>query len=147
MAKKVLLVDDDRNSVKFLAAVLTDNGYDVVTAHDGNEGLKQAKKELPDLIVLDVMMPKKSGLLLFQQLREEEQFKEIPVLMLTGVSGVLDDLERRHDDGLVADTLREALKRKIRQLRDDGLIRPEMFLDKPISPEVLIEKVQGLIGS
>ena len=149
MAKKVLIVDDDKNAVKFLSAVLSDNGYDPVPAYDGNEGMDKIKKAKPDLIVLDVMMPKKTGFVLFKQLKQDERYKEIPVLMLTAVSGVLEELEDHKEETFERpyDSLREALKKKIREMREEGLIRPEMFVDKPIDPESFIAKVQQLIGS
>ncbi len=61
MAKQVLIIDDDQNTVKYLSVVLSENGYDPVSACDGNEGLQKIKQAKPDLIVLDVMMPKKIG--------------------------------------------------------------------------------------
>ncbi len=149
MAKQVLVVDDDQNTVKYLSVVLSENGYEPVPAYDGSEGLRQAKQAKPDLIVLDVMMPKKSGFVLFKQFREDEQFKDVPILMLTGVSGVLDELEGHKEETFEKpyDSLREALKKKIREMRDEGLVKPEMFIDKPVDPDSFIAKVQQLIGS
>ncbi len=95
MAKQVLVVDDDKNTVKYLSAVLSEHGYDPLAAYDGNEGLQKIKQANPDLIVLDVMMPKTSGFVLFKQLKKDERYEDIPILMLTGVSGILDELESR----------------------------------------------------
>jgi len=149
MAKQVLIVDDDTNTVKYLSAVLSDHGYDPVTANDGDEGLKQVKKAKPDLIVLDVMMPKKTGFVLFEELKRDERYSGIPILMLTGVSGVLEDLEDHMDEAFEKpyDKLREALKKKIREMRDEGLVRPEMFVDKPVDADSFAAKVQQLLGS
>ena len=149
MAKQVLVVDDDRNAVKFLSAVLDEHGYEPVPAYDGNEGLQRVEQARPDLIVLDVMMPKKSGFVLFKQLKRHERHKDIPVLMLTGVSGMIEELESSKDDASEKpfDSLREALKRTIKDLREEGLVKPEMFVDKPIDPDSFITKVQELIGS
>lgn len=149
MTKKILLVDDDRDSVAYLATVLNNHGYESESAHDGNEGLRKVKQVAPDLIILDVMMPEKSGLLLCSELKRDEQYKHIPILMLTGVSKILADMES--PDGAAtdrpADTLLEALKKKIRQLRQEGLVTPEMFVDKPVDPDVLVAKVRQLIGA
>ena len=71
MAKQVLVIDDDHNAVKYVSAVLNEHGYDPVPAYDGSEGLQQIKRAIPDLIVLDVMMPKKSGLVLLKQLKSD----------------------------------------------------------------------------
>ena len=149
MAKRILLVDDDRNAVKFLSAVLSDNGYDPVLAHDGSEGLAMVKQSTPDLIVLDVMMPKKTGFVLFKQLKEDKRYRDIPILMISGVAGVLQELEEHKQETFEKpyDNLREALKQKIQEMREVGSVRPEMFLDKPVEPDSFIAKVRQLIGN
>lgn len=148
MVKQVLVVDDDRNTVKYLSAVLNEHGYEPVPAYDGNEGLRKVEQAKPELIVLDVMMPKKSGLVLFKQLKRDERYKDIPILMLTGISGMIEELESCKDDTSEKpyDILREALKKTIQGLREEGLVKPEMFVDKPIEPDVFIARVRELIG-
>ena len=148
MAKKVLVVDDDHNTVKYLSVVLSEHGYDPIPAYDGSEGLQKITQAKPDLIVLDVMMPKKTGFVLFEQLKKDEQYRDIPILMLTGVSGILDELESHKEETFEKpyDTLREALKKKIREMRSEDLVRPEMFIDKPVDPDSFIAKVEKLIG-
>ena len=149
MPKRVLVIDDDRNSVKYLSAVLSEHGYDPVAAYDGNEGLEKIVEATPDLIVLDVMMPKKTGFVLFAELKKDERYNEIPILMLTGVGGVLEDLEDHMDEAFEKpyDKLRESLKKKIREMRDEGLVRPDMFVDKPVDADSFAAKVQQLLGS
>ena len=149
MAKKILIVDDDQNTVKYLSVVLGEHGYAPVSACDGAEGLRKVEQATPDLIVLDVMMPKKSGFVLFKQLKKDARFKNVPILMLTGVSGILDEIDDHQDEASERpyDSLRETLRKKIREMREEGLIRPEMFLDKPVDPDSFIAKVQELIGS
>ena len=149
MAKQVLIIDDDRNTVKYLSVVLSEHGYDPVSAADGSEGLRKVKQAKPDLIVLDVMMPKKTGFVLFKQLKKDEQYQDIPILMLTGVSGVLEEMEHDMEETCekAYDSLREALRKQIRELREEGLVRPEMFMDKPVDPDVFITKVDELIGN
>ena len=149
MAKQVLVVDDDPNTVTYVSAVLSDHGYDPVLAPDGSEGLRMIAQAKPDLIILDVMMPKKSGFVLFKQLKKDEQYKHIPILMVTGVSGVLEELEGHKDETAERpyDSLREALRKKIRKMRDEGLVRPETFMDKPVDPDAFIAKVQELVGT
>ena len=149
MPKRVLVVDDDENTRRFLSVALEANGYEAVTAEDGDAGLKMVQESLPDLILLDVMMPKKTGFSLFKQLRRKDEYKDIPVIMLTGVAGVLEEEENKASDDTFEspfDSLRESLKRGIQQMREEGLVRPEMFIDKPIDPEELIESVRNLIG-
>ena len=89
MGKKVLVVDDDKNAVKFLSAVLSENGYEPVAAYDGREGLEKVEQNGIDLIVLDVMMPKKTGFVLFKELRRKDEYKDVPILMLSAVAASL----------------------------------------------------------
>ena len=149
MAKKVFVVDDNQNTVKYLSVVLSEHGYEPSSACDGEEGLQKLQHFEPDLIVLDVMMPKKSGLTLFKILKKDDRLKNIPVLMLTGVAGILEEQEAHKDDTHEHpyDSLREALKTAIRKMRDEGLVKPEMFVDKPVDVESFVAKVQELIGS
>jgi len=149
MAKQVLIVDDDQNTVKYLSVVLSEHGYNPIAAYDGNEGLQKIEQATPDLIVLDVMMPKKTGFVLFKQLKKDARYEGIPVLMLTGISGVLEELESHQDETFEKpyDSLREALKNQILEMREEGLMKPEMFVDKPVDPDSFIARVQQLIGN
>jgi CheY-like chemotaxis protein len=149
MAKQVLVIDDDQNAVRYLSVVLSESGYEPAAAYDGSEGLEKIKQARPDLIVLDVMMPKKSGFVLFKQLKKDAEYRDIPVLMLTGVSGILDELESFKEETFEKpyDSLREALKQTIREMREEGLVKPEMFVDKPVDPDGFIAKVRQLIGN
>lgn len=81
--KRVLVVDDERDLVELIGLNLTRNGYEVITAHDGNTGLEMARKQAPDLIVLDVMMPGLSGRDVTMQLKGDSHTASIPILMLT----------------------------------------------------------------
>jgi len=148
MAKKVLVVDDDENTVKFLSAALEENGYEPIGAHNGKEGLEKAMSENPDLAILDVMMPKKTGFVLFKQFRRDEKLKDLPVIMLTGVAEVLTDLDSQSDDTHERpyDQLREKMRATIKEMREEGLVKPDAFIDKPIDPELVISKVRELIG-
>jgi CheY-like chemotaxis protein len=95
------------------------------------------------------MMPKRTGFVLFKQLRRNEKYKNIPVIMLTAVADVLEEDESQADQDTFErpfDSLRESLKKTIIQMREEGLVRPEMFIDKPIDPEELVEAVRELIG-
>jgi DNA-binding response OmpR family regulator len=149
MAKKVLLVDDDVNTVKFLSSALQENGYETVGAHNGKDGLEMIDSENPDLVILDVMMPKKTGFVLFKQLRRNEKYKNLPVIMLTGVAEVLEDLDTQSDDTHERpyDRLREVLRKTIKEMKEEGLVKPDVFIDKPIDPELVVSKVNELIGS
>lgn len=149
MPKRVLVVDDDENTRRFLSVALEANGYEPLTAEDGDEGLKMIQADKPDLILLDVMMPKKTGFVLFKQLRRKDEYKDIPVIMLTAVAEVLEE-DQTHAEGETTerpfDSLRDSLRRAISQMREEGLVKPEVFIDKPIDPEQLIREVRNLIG-
>jgi len=149
MAKKVLVVDDDPNTVKFLSAALEQNGFTAIGAQNGQEGMDKIKSERPDALILDVMMPKKTGFVLFKQLRRDEEFKNLPVIMLTGVAEVMEDLDAQSEDTHERpyDALREKLRQAIKEMKDEGLVKPEMFVDKPIDPEQVVAKVKDLIGT
>jgi two-component system alkaline phosphatase synthesis response regulator PhoP len=148
MGKKVLVIDDDRNAVKFLSAVLSDNGYEPIGAYDGREGLQKIEETRVDLIVLDVMMPKKTGFVLFKEIKRKDEYKDIPILMLTAVAASLTELDAEKEDTFERpyDSLRESLRRTIQQMRETADVRPEMFVDKPVDPDSFIQKVRDLIG-
>jgi CheY-like chemotaxis protein len=150
MNKKVMIIDDDKYAARFLSVVLSENGYDSIVAHDGLEGLQKIEESKDiDLIVLDVMMPKKTGFVLFKQLKQKEEYRDIPVLMLTAVAESLRELDEQKDDTFERpyDSLRESLRKTLQELRETGDIKPEMFVDKPIDPDALIKQVRELIGA
>jgi len=86
-AKTVLVVDDDPDAREFLATVLRDNGFTATTAKDGIEAIAMLEKAAPDLVTLDITMPEKSGVAVYRKLKEDDQFKSIPVIIITGMSG------------------------------------------------------------
>lgn len=91
MAKKrILVVDDEAELIKAIQIRLTASGYEVLNACDGPEGLKLAQKEKPDLILLDVLMPNMDGFQTLEKLKEDNQTKPIPVIMLTAKSQLED---------------------------------------------------------
>jgi CheY-like chemotaxis protein len=149
MAKRVLVIDDDPSVLRFLSLALEENGYEPLCAEDGMEGLEKVKSEKPDLIILDVMMPKRTGFVLFRQLRKDSEYKDIPVMMVTAVAESLREQDEKQEGTFDSpyDELRESLRKAIQKMRDEGLVKPEMFLDKPIDPDDVITKVRELIGS
>ena len=148
MGKKILVVDDDKNAVKFMSVMLEENGYEPVVAYDGREGLQKIEGNDIDLIVLDVMMPKKTGFVLFKELKRKDEYKDIPILMLTAVAASLMELDAQEDDTFERpyDSLRESLRKTIEEMRERGDVRPDMFVDKPVDPDGFLKKVRELIG-
>ena len=148
MGKKILVVDDDKSAVKFMSVMLQENGYEPVVAYDGREGLQKVQENQIDLIVLDVMMPKKTGFVLFKELKRKDEYKDIPVLMLTAVAASLSELDAKEGapDERPYDSLRESLRKTIGEMRESGEVRPEMFVDKPVDPDGFLKRVRELIG-
>lgn len=110
-SKKILIVDDEKDVLTYFEAIFNDNGYDTILAQDGMKGFELAESEKPDLITLDITMPKQSGLKLYRQFKDHPDLKHIPVIIITAH----DDLEVFTDD----------LK---------GYAPPEGIFYKPIDP-------------
>ena len=83
--KKIIVIDDDPDIITYLTTLLDDNGYDTITAVNGVEGLAKTKSDKPDLILLDITMPEKSGVRYYRDVREDPDLAKIPVVMVTGV--------------------------------------------------------------
>lgn len=85
--KKVLIVDDEPDVVSYLQMLLEDGGYETVTAFNGREGMQIARRELPDLVTLDVSMPEASGTRFYKEFKQDPVLAEIPVVIVTAVVG------------------------------------------------------------
>jgi len=84
MAAKILIIDDEKRIIKVVTSRLEANGYEVISATDGIEGIEKAKSEKPDLVLLDIMMPGMTGYDIIDRLKEEDVTRFIPVIMVTG---------------------------------------------------------------
>ena len=134
MPKNILIVDDDPDVILFLSTVLQDHGYITVDASNGREGLERAKSDHPDLILLDLMMPQKSGIALLSDLKKDDALKEIPVIMVTGVSSETGiDVEAFFKKSATGDPERNALK-------------PEGYIGKPVDPQKLLKLVKKVLS-
>ena len=91
MKKKILIIEDYNNIVEILTMRLSAMGYAVISAKDGQEGLTLARKEKPDLIVLDVTLPKMNGYKISRLLKFDSRYKDIPIIMLTSRETKLDE--------------------------------------------------------
>lgn len=121
IAKKILVVDDNPNIVKLLEYRLKANEYEVITAHDGEEALDKVRQMKPDLMILDVVIPKIDGYKVLSILRADEQYKDIPVVMLTA-HGQAKDVEKGLELGAVS------------------------YITKPFKPDVLLGVIKGAVG-
>ena len=118
--KRILVVDDEIYIVHILEFSLTMEGYSILTASNGEEALRVIDSERPDLVVLDIMMPKLDGYEVCRRLRQDEQFQELPVILLSAKGRPID-----REAGLQAGA-------------DD-------YITKPFSPRKLLEKIRELL--
>lgn len=122
---KILLVDDDQDFVEATKLVLESKPYEVIVAYDGDEGLAKARRDRPDLIILDIIMPVKDGFNAAEELKKDSELSKIPVLMLTSFSQRVGETSLSVSQGLTLDT--------------------EDYVDKPVSPEELLRRVERLL--
>jgi len=118
--KKVLIADDHPEAVELVRVTLEDEDYEIVNTSNGKETLKKARAEKPDIVLLDVVMPKMDGFEVCRQLRKDPQTKEIPIVMLTD-KGQEVDKERGREVGA-----------------DD-------YITKPFSPSTLLIKIEEIL--
>jgi two-component system, OmpR family, phosphate regulon response regulator PhoB len=130
MGKRVLVVDDDPDVRLFSQTVLEENGYIPVLATNGEEGEESVKKEKPDLIILDVLMPRESGIRLYRKLKTNKKFKDIPIIMLSGIA------EKSF--------LRS--QKVLTEFGGDPVPEPEAYLEKPVDGDMLAETIKKVLG-
>lgn len=138
MSKKILIVDDEPDVITFVSAVMEENGYTSIGAKDGVEGLEILRKEKPDLVLLDLMMPKKSGITMFQELRNDPDMSNIPVVVITGISEVTGVDFRNF-------MYKQPMRDEKKFVETTGLTRytvPDGYIEKPIDPVELLKAVK-----
>ncbi len=84
--KTILVIDDEPDTVVYISSLLEDNGYATMSAKDGSEALEKINTGLPDLITLDITMPEKSGVRFYRDMKENDAWKNVPVIIITGIS-------------------------------------------------------------
>jgi len=122
MAQKILIIDDEEDMRIFLETLFRKAGYDTASAVNGDEALQLLDEMTPDLITLDILMPRKSGLTFFEILRQNENLKKTPVVVLSGVT--------RHSEFFTS---------------EDDIQGPTEFIEKPVEPQVLLDCVSKLL--
>lgn len=120
--RRILVVDDEPSIVRPLMFVLKKNGYDVLTAPNGDEGLRMAKQEKPDLIFLDVMMPKKNGYEVCREIKNDPELQHIYIIILTARGVELDEEEKKK-------------------------VNANEYMSKPFSPIKVVEKVNAIFAA
>ena len=128
MGKRVLIVDDDPDIITFIVTVLEENSYTPIIAKNGEEGLSKVRVENPDLVILDVLMPKQSGIKMYRELKTDESLKNIPVIILSGIS---KRVFLRSQEALT-------------EFGGNNVPEPDAYIEKPVEPEDLAEIVKQL---
>jgi DNA-binding response OmpR family regulator len=121
----ILVVDDDPDLVETVAMMLESKGCEVGQAYDGIEGEESIKARRPDLVILDIMMPRKDGYVLCNELKENEETRDIPVILLTAVGDAVPNTRYSHADGMATEA--------------------DEYIPKPIDTEGLWEVVSSLL--
>jgi len=130
MAKKVLVVDDDLDMRIFITTLLETSGFKPLSAVDGKQGLEIALRDKPSLIILDVMMPRESGISTYRDLKTIPEVKGIPVIMLSALS-------------------RKTFFHSQKVLDEYNGVKipePEAYIEKPPSPEEILEAIEKCLG-
>ena len=117
---RVLVIDDEPDQTTYLSTLLQDQGWEARTANSADEGLTLAQEEVPDVILLDVMMPERGGLSTLIALRKDERTKSVPVVLVTGIQA-----ELTHDFSAFLDRFKKH--------------HPDAYLEKPVDPERLLK--------
>ena len=119
---RILLIDDDTDFVEATRMVLERGPYEVIVAHEGDEGLQKAREENPDLILLDVIMPVKDGFTAAEQLKKDPQLSKIPIIMLTAFSSKGQETSIPRSRGFT--------------------LEAEDYIEKPVTPAELLARVK-----
>jgi CheY-like chemotaxis protein len=122
--KTVLIVDDEPDVVTWISTLLEDNGYSTVSAQNGEEALNRIKEARPDLVTLDISMPGTSGVRFYRDMKENDEWKTVPIVVVTGIS---DDFKQ------FISTRRQVPP-------------PEGYISKPIEEKEILDLVKKLIG-
>ncbi|MEW6359402.1 MAG: response regulator [Planctomycetota bacterium] len=123
--KTVLVVDDEQDTVRFLTMALEDAGFDVVTASSGPEAIERVKEKRPDLISLDIVMPKGGGIRCFRELQKNPDWSKIPVIIVTAHGR--DDLGKA-------------------DLEEMTLSGPGVYLEKPVTAQSYVKAIRKILG-
>ena len=129
--KKVLIVDDEHSIVIYLTTVLEDGGYAACSASDGQEGLSVARRERPDLVCLDIMMPKRSGVSLYEEIKRDPELRSTPVMFISAYNRIRD--------------LRDPVTFR-KMIPDTAIPHPDLCMEKPIAIPEFLEAVSKLTG-
>jgi len=128
--KKVLVVDDDVDIRKVVSKLVEKSGYEAIEAKNGVEGMGKVREHKPDLIILDMLMPKESGVRMYHELKTEESLKDIPVIVLSAIPK--------------KSFLRS--QKVLDEFAGQSVPEPEAYIEKPEEPEELIALMKKILG-
>ena len=120
--KRIIVVDDEPDIVRTMEIFLKSENFDVITAKDGIEALDKIKKEMPDLIILDIMLPKLNGYTICRMLKFDAKYKKIPILIFTARAQEIDQMKAKE-------------------------VCADAYITKPFRSEVLLEKIKQLLSA
>lgn len=127
MGKRILVIDDEPDMITYIKAILEDKGHTTFSANDAEEGMKKLKENRPDLILLDLLMPGKTGIKLFSELKKDGRLKDIPIVLITGIKDVMGGDHKKFFESLHTRVL-------------------AAYLEKPVEPWTLVRTVNEVLG-
>ena len=146
-AHHILIVDDSDEIVAYFTEILEEHGYEYSVARDGKSAIESMRQNRPDLVLLDVMMPRKSGIAVFKNMKKDPELAAVPVVIITGASEVTG-VEMTSGEANPKETYQDDMTREFGvQLREQlKNLTPQGFLEKPVEPGQLISKIRSLLN-
>ena len=130
MANTILAVDDEAHAREFVSTILEEHGYIAILAEDGEEAMEIIRQNKPDLVILDILMPKQSGIRMYRELKTSESLRDIPVIICSGIA------RRTLLRGQVALT----------ETSGESVPDPDAYLEKPVTSTCLVSTIKRILG-
>ncbi len=130
MEKRVLIVDDDADVRTFCSTVVEDSGFKPEVAVNGEEALKKIRKEKPDLIILDILMPKESGIKMYREVKTDPNLSDIPVMVFSGI----------------AKRTFIRSQKALSEAEGQTIPEPEVYIEKPVEPEEMAAMLKKFLA-
>jgi DNA-binding response OmpR family regulator len=127
--KKIIVIEDDPKTQRLIGAILNAEQYDLLLASDGEEGLEKVRLHVPDLVIMDILLPHKDGYVILETMKRERDLRPVPVILLSAI--YVSDLDRRRGLELGADHF---------------LLKPDAFISRPFRANSLLEAVRISLG-
>ena len=130
MGNTIIAVDDEVETREFVSTVLEEYGYTPILAENGEEAMELIRKNKPNLVIMDILMPKQSGIKMYRELKKSESLKDVPVIIYSGIP-------RR--------TLLRA-QAAMSETEGENVPEPDAYLEKPVTPKRLAETIKKTLG-